>query len=185
MEKQIEVIKQFKIIQLFTVLLRYLLGGAFVYASIFKIYGIRFTPKSAENAPIDSLNHLLETMYRSEYFWQFIGWGQLAVGLLLMTQIFATLGAVMYFPMILSIFIITLSFDSSGILLTTWLMTLANIYLLLWDWNKLKFVVLPNPSRFNTQSISLINKRIWVFIGIFLFLTIVVIRVLKAKSLVS
>ncbi len=176
MEKLVSKIKQIIIFQLFTILLRYVLGGAFVYASIFKILGIRFTPESGENAPINTLPHFMEAMYQSGYYWYFIGWGQLIIGFLLISQLFSTLGAVAFFPLMLNIVIITTSFDSVGILTITCLMLLANIYLLLWDWNKLKFIVLPHPQHYADNNAALSKQKAWVYLGLLFFSTVVLYR---------
>jgi len=176
MERLVSKLKQNKIVQLFTILLRYLLGASFVFASIFKIQGIRFTPESAINAPIDSLEHFFETMYQTPHYWNFIGWSQLTVGFLLMSHIFRTAGAVAFFPIILNIFVITISFQSTNILLITFLMMCGNIYLLLWDWNKLKFIALPNPQNYVDNTDEFSKRKIWTFLGIFFFLTVVFIR---------
>lgn len=182
MEKFIFKVKQIAVFQLFTIFLRYLLGSAFVWASILKIKGIRFTPFSGETAPINSLPHLLESMYRSGFYWHFIGVGQIVAGFLLMSQIFSTLGAVVYFPIILNIFVLTTYFDSPGILAVTSLMLLANIYLLFWDWNKLKFVVLNNPGDYADQSTQFSGKKIWTYLGILFFIAIVIFRIITTKN---
>lgn len=182
MEKFIFKIKQITIFQIFTISLRYLLGSAFVWASILKIKGIRFTPFSGESSPINSLPHLLESMYQSGFYWYFIGVGQLVAGFLLMSQIFSTLGAIAFFPIILNIVVLTLYFDSPGILAITSLMLLANTYLLLWDWNKLKFVVLNNPGDYTDQSTQFSSKRIWMYLGILLFIAIVIFRIVTTRN---
>ena len=182
MEKFIFKLKQIAIFQIFTIFLRYLLGSAFVWASILKIKGIRFTPFSGENTPINSLPHLLESMFQSGFYWYFIGLGQLVAGFLLMSQIFSTLGAIAFFPIILNIFVLTTYFDSPGILAVTSLMLLANIYLLLWDWNKLKFVVLNNPGDYTSQSTQLSGKKIWIYLGILFFVAIVVFRIWTTRN---
>ncbi|HRH42478.1 MAG TPA: hypothetical protein PKY82_12700 [Pyrinomonadaceae bacterium] len=182
MEKFIFKIKQIAIFQLFTIFLRYLLGSAFVWASILKLKGIRFTPFSGENSPINSLPHLLESMYQSGFYWHFIGVGQIVAGFLLMSQIFSTLGAIAYFPIILNIVVLTTYFDSPGILAITSLMFLANIYLLFWDWNKLKFVVLNDPGDYTDQTTQLLGNRIWIYLGILLFIAIVVFRILTTRN---
>jgi uncharacterized membrane protein YphA (DoxX/SURF4 family) len=176
MKKIISKLKQIRVIQFFTISLRYLLGSSFVYASIFKINGIRFTPESGESAPIDSLSHFFEAMYRSGLYWHFIGWGQLLAGFLLMSHIFSTLGAVVFFPIMLNIFIITISFKSTGILIITFLMLLANIYLLLWDWNKLKFIALPNPQNYDDNNTEFSKWKIWTYLGVSLFFIVVLVR---------
>ena len=183
MERFIFRLKALRLFQLFTICIRYLLGIAFVWASIFKIFGIRFTPSSGENAPMHSIDHLLESLYQSGFYWKFIGWGQLIAGFLVMSQTFSTPGAVVYFPIILSIFILTTAFGASFFWMTTSLMLLANIYLLMWDWNKLKFIVTNNPGAFIDQSTPFSRKRIWTYIGLLLFVTIVVLRIMSAQQL--
>ena len=178
MEKFLFRLKLLKPFQIFTIFVRYLLGIAFTWASIFKIRGIRFTPKSAENAPINSLPHLLEAMYRSGFYWHFIGWAQFIAGFLLMSQIFSTLGAVMYFPIMLSIFILTTYFESPGILCVTSLMLLANIYLLLWDYNRLKFIILDKPGEYVDQTTPFSRRKTWAYIGILLWIVISIFRVI-------
>jgi uncharacterized membrane protein YphA (DoxX/SURF4 family) len=176
MEESISKLKQITILQIFTISIRYLLGTSFVWASIMKIQGIRFTPHSAENDPINSLNHLFESMYQSGFYWQFIGWVQLMAGFLLMSQRFSTPGAVFFFPIMLNIFIITISFNWVGVLTITFLMLLINIYLLLWDWNKLKFIVLPKPQNYIDNDAEFSKRNVWTYVGIFYFLFVVLIR---------
>lgn len=177
-----KIIFKFKLLwpfQVFTIFVRYLLGIAFIWASILKIKGIRFEPHSGENMPIGSLSHLLEAMYRSGFYWYFIGWGQLLAGFLIMSQIFSTLGAVVYFPIMLAIFILTTAFQGPVFLTMTSLMLLANIYLLLWDWNKLKFIVLNNPGEYADQTTQFSRQKIWSYTGIFLSIAIVIFRIIS------
>ena len=181
MEKLLFRLKVLWLFQLFTIFVRYLLGMAFVWASILKIRGVRFTPKSGEHMPIDSLSHLLESMYRSGFYWYFIGWGQFLAGFLIMSQTFSILGAVVYFPIMLSIFILTTYFQSTGILIVTSLMLLANIYLLLWDWNKLKFIVLNKPGEYVDQTTPFSRHKIWAYIGILLCIVISIFRVIVTR----
>ena len=176
MQKVISAAKQVLIFQLFTIGLRYVLGASFVYASVFKIDGIRFTPESGKNAPIDSLPHFFETMYQSGFYWQFIGWGQMIAGLLLMSQLFSTVGAVAFFPILMSIWVITFSFESTGVLLITSLMLLGNIYLLLWDWNRIKYLLLPAPGDFVDDNPAFFKRNVWVYLGLILFLMVIYIR---------
>ena len=53
----------------------------------------------------------------------------------------ATLGAVVYFPIILNIFVVTVSLHFRGTWMITGLMLLACIYLLCWDYDKLKVLL--------------------------------------------
>ena len=185
MEQMIARLRSIKFFQILVLLARYLLGAAFVWASIFKIMNIRFTPTSGEEAPINSLEHLLESMYRSGYYWRFIGWGQLTAGFLMMSQSFSTLGAVVFFPMMLSIFVISTAFTSSNVMVVTALMLIANLLLLLWEWHRLKFLVLQNPGPFVDHPDELSKKKWWFYIGIVLCSAIAIFRVSVAKHILS
>ncbi len=176
MEKFIFRLKVLKHFQIFTILVRYLLGAAFVWASVLKIKGIRFAPEPGEHIPVDSLPHFLEALYRFGFYWYFIGWGQLIAGFLIMSQIFSTIGAVVYFPIILNVFVITIYFQSPGILAITSLMLLANIYLLFWDWNRLKFMILYKPGEYIDQTTPFSRQKTWTYIGILLCIVILVFR---------
>ena len=57
----------------FVICLRYLIGTAFVFASIVKIQGERFTILSQETR----IGHFFESMYQTGMYWQFLGWAQL------------------------------------------------------------------------------------------------------------
>lgn len=145
---------------------RYLLGGAFVFASLIKIKGKRFTTESGADAPIDTAFHLLETFYQSGMYWKFIGWSQLIIGGLLMTQHFARLGAVANFPLIFNIFLITVAYNFQGTYFITGAMVLANLMLLLWEWDRLK-VFFNLPSEPLNSPIE--SHQVWTIAGILLF----------------
>jgi hypothetical protein len=149
-------IKQNFLAQLVIIYTRYLLGGGFVFASLIKIKGLRFTTESGENEAFGTAFHFFETMYRTGIYWQFLGWGQLIAGLLLMTQRYAKLGAVVNFPIILNVFVITISMDFNYTPVITGMMLFANTILLIWHWNELRSLLnLPaipdKPNRLEDQ----------------------------------
>ena len=153
--------------QIFIIYTRFLIGGTFVFASVIKIQGNRFTSESGAENPIDSAWHFFETMYQSGLYWKFIGIGQLIAGLLLMTQRYSKLGAIVNFPIILNIFIITLSYYFAYTPVITGLMLLANILLLLWEWNEIK--VLFNLQPVTDHTITLEKDILWQITGLLLF----------------
>jgi hypothetical protein len=163
-------------IQLFTIYLRYLMGGAFVFASIVKIQGKRFTTDSGAAAPINDSWHFFETLYQSGIYWKFLGWGQLIAGVLLMTQLLSTLGAMMFLPIILNIFVITISYYFAGTPIITFLMLLANLYLLVWDWPRIRVAILPNPPAFTAEAYPLMSLHRWAYLGLFYFALTVYIK---------
>jgi hypothetical protein len=169
----------------FVIYLRYLIGGAFVFSSVPKILGERFMTANFENAPVNSVPHFFETLYQSGLYWEFLGWGQLIAALLLMTQIWATLGAVTFFPIQLNIFIITVSYEFAGTPFITGMMLLANIFLLLWDYNKLQVLVLPESNKgieLENQFNYYFNNKFWALLGLMLFLTTVIYVLIEGRN---
>lgn len=65
----------------------------------------------------------------------------LLAALLLVVPRTSFIGALAYFPLILNIFVITVSMHFQGTPFITGLMLLANIYLLCWDYDKLKYLL--------------------------------------------
>lgn len=160
--------------QLLVIYTRYLIGAAFVFASVVKIQGKRFTTIDGINEPINSAWHMFETLYQSGLWWKVMGLGQLIAGLLLMTQRYAKLGALMFLPIIFNVFVITVSYDFRGTPVITGLMLLANIMLVLWDWDELKILVNKPPVLQQTNRLE--NMRTWEITGLALFLFSVIYR---------
>ncbi|MTI21790.1 hypothetical protein E1176_12230 [Fulvivirga sp. RKSG066] len=160
-------IKEMVLPQIFIIYTRYLIGNAFVFASLIKIKGYRFTSESGELNPINSAWHFFETLYQSGLYWQFIGVGQLIAGFLLMTQRYSKLGALIYLPIISNIFVITLSYYFAYTPVITGLMLLANLLLIIWEWNELKIIVNLQPSIDKTERLE--KDKIWQIIGLILF----------------
>ena len=84
------------------------------------------------------IGFFFEALYRTGFYWKFLGLCRFAAAMLLLIPRTATVGALVYFPLILNIFVITVSLGFSGTPFITGLMLLANIYLLCWDYDKLK-----------------------------------------------
>lgn len=162
-------------VQLFIVYTRYALGSAFVFASLIKIKGKRFTTESGALAAIDSPWHLFETLYASGTYWQFIGLAQLLAGSLLMTQRYAKLGAVMNLPIIANVFVITISYDFAYTPVITAAMLLANLLLIAWHWDELR--VLVNQVALPAAPQRLETHRLWEWIGLGMWLFTVGYRI--------
>lgn len=122
------------LLRYFAAVNRILLAIGFVPPALVKIYGQRFTSMDLEHP----IGFFFEAMYRTGAWWQFIGWAQAIGGVLLLIPAASTLGAVIFFPIILNIFIITVSLGFTGTPFITGGMLLANLFLLCWDWHRLK-----------------------------------------------
>lgn len=121
----------------FAVFNRIALAAGFLPAGFVKIMGERFTSLSV-NHP---MGHYLEALHQTGYYYPFIGVIQVTAAILLLISRTATLGALLYFPIILNICILSLAVRFEGSLLSSPLMVLANLYLLCWDYDKLKFIL--------------------------------------------
>jgi hypothetical protein len=131
--KFIDLLKSRLFFKLVVIYLRYLIGFAFVFASIVKIQGQRFT----SIPPDQPIGYFFEAMYQTGFYWNFLGWSQFIAGTLLMTQRFSTLGALIFFPIILNVFMITHSINfGMGTPLITTLMLLGTVFLIFWDYKK-------------------------------------------------
>lgn len=161
-------IKENFLAQLVIIYTRYLLGGGFVFASLIKIKGLRFTTESGENEAFGTAFHFFETMYRTGIYWQFIGWGQLLAGFLLMTQRYSKLGAVVNFPIILNVFVITVSMDFNYTPVITGMMLFTNLILLVWHWNELRTLL--NFPEISDWPNRLEDQKSWEITGLLLFL---------------
>ncbi|MGM9509724.1 DoxX family protein [Larkinella sp. GY13] len=121
----------------FAVFCRIMLALGFIPSGFVKVNGERFASGLSNNHP---LGHYLEALHQTEYYYTFIGISQLVIALLLLIPRTALLGALMYFPIILNICILAYATRFEGTRITT-LMLLADIYLLCWDYNRIKSIL--------------------------------------------
>jgi len=120
----------------FAVFCRVALALGFIPSGIVKITGERFTGLPS-NHP---LGHYFDALYLTGFYYTFIGVSQLTVALLLLIPRTALLGAILYFPIILNICVLAYATRFEGTRITT-LMVLADLYLLCWDYARLKYVL--------------------------------------------
>jgi uncharacterized membrane protein YphA (DoxX/SURF4 family) len=130
--------KQKKGLRYFAVFNRVALAAGFIPAGFVKIAGERFASGLSVKHP---MGHYLEALHQTGYYYTFIGIVQIIAAVLLLIPRTATLGAVIYFPIILNICILSFAVRFEGSLVSSSLMVLANLYLLCWDYDKIKFIL--------------------------------------------
>jgi uncharacterized membrane protein YphA (DoxX/SURF4 family) len=130
------------VFQRLAIISRILLALAFVPTGLVKVMGERFTALSIDNP----IGLFFEAMYQSGGYWNFVGWAQVVAGVLLLVPRTTTLGAVLFFPIVLNIFVITVSLHFRGTPWITGAMLLASVFLLCWDYDRLKTLVWPPAS---------------------------------------
>lgn len=148
-------------------LTRYLLAFAFIPSGMKKVLGQRFTNIGTDNP----IGYFFEALFRTGMYWNFLGWGQLIAAILMMTQLFSTLGNLIFFFIVSNIFIITVSMHFTGTWLIALLMLFASTCLLLWDANRLQYIIVRKGFLEIRQDVKLPEaSRIWQISGILLFI---------------
>jgi hypothetical protein len=127
---------------------RLLLAVGFIPTGVVKLLGRRFTLMSPES----DIGGFFETLYRSGLYWHFLGLAQVAAGLLVLGNATATAGALLFFGIMLNVFVITLSYDFHFTPVVTGLMLLATLYLLLWDYDRLRGLFGPAADAYATRA---------------------------------
>jgi uncharacterized membrane protein YphA (DoxX/SURF4 family) len=124
-------------INLFIVNLRILLGFAFVPAGLKKVLDQPFTDPQ-NTGPF---HEFMQAFHATGFFYQFVGFVQLTVAILLMTQRFSTLGALMALPIFVTIAVLCWSTGAIFTAIMVTLMLLGTITLVLWDHDKWRGVL--------------------------------------------
>ena len=120
----------------FAVFCRIALAASFIPSGYIKIMGERFTGLSSNNP----LGHYFDALHLTGYYYTFIGIAQIITALLLLIPRTSLLGALMYFPIIVNICVLTYATRFAGTRIVT-IMVLANLFLLIWDYNRLKHIL--------------------------------------------
>lgn len=103
-----------------------------------KIMGKRFASGLSAIHPMGSY---LEALYHTGYYYTFIGIVQVVAAVLLLIPRTVTLGALLYFPIIINIWILSYALRFEGSFISSPLMVLANLYVLIWNYDKLRYIL--------------------------------------------
>ncbi len=146
--------------------------------------GERFASGLSVNHP---MGHYLEALHHTGYYYTFIGVVQVTAAIMLLIPRTVTLGAFLYFPVILNICILTYAVRFDGSLFTAPLMVLANLYLLGWNYEKWKYILpfnRPPISDGLTEKKSLSNKFPTLFFaGVFAAVIVCVVGIPSLYSI--
>lgn len=175
-------VKSNKWFRYFAIFNRIALAAGFIPSGLTKVFNERFTSLSV-NHP---MGNYLEALYHTGYYYPFIGYVQVAAAILLLIPRTATLGSVIYFPLILNICILSLAVGFEGSLVTSPLMVLANLYLLCWYYDKLKFILPFNSSTTKVYSSTQTTQNnkfpIVFFLGVFATVVLTVLIVTNSYN---
>ncbi|WPU93701.1 hypothetical protein SNE25_30755 [Mucilaginibacter sabulilitoris] len=124
-------------IKRFAVFCRIALAASFIPAGFVKIMGERFAAGLPPNNP---LGHYFDALHLTGYYYIFIGIVQIITAILLLIPRTSLIGALMYFPIIVNICVLTYATRFDGTRLVT-MMFLASLFLLIWDYDRLKHIL--------------------------------------------
>ena len=125
----------------FTLFTRILLAAGFLPTGMVKLAGLRFTTISVEH-PVGAF---FEAMYQTGLYWRFLGMSQVLAAVLLLLPACAHLGAALFLPIMINIFVITISMGFRGTPVVTGLMLLAVVYLVAWDFHRFRALLTRRP----------------------------------------
>lgn len=157
----------------FAVFCRIALAASFLPAGYVKIIGERFTGLPSNNP----LGHYFDALHLTGYYYTFIGIAQIIVAILLLIPRTSLLGALMYFPIIINICVLTYATRFDGTRLIT-MMVLASLFLLIWDYDRLKYILPFKPPNTDPHVLKkTLGKRLRIifFGGSFAVLAIIII----------
>ena len=114
------------------------LAFAFIVAGMVKIVGERFASGLSVKHPMGAY---LEALHHTGFYYTFIGIAQVVTAILLIIPRTVTLGALLYFPIIINIWLLSFAVRFEGSFVTSPLMVLANLYILIWNYDRLRYIL--------------------------------------------
>ncbi len=90
---------------------------------------------------IHPMGAYLTALYHTGYYYPFIGIAQIVAAILLIIPRTVILGALLYFPIIVNICVLSLALRFEGSFVTAPLMVLANLYIFFWNYDRLKYIL--------------------------------------------
>ena len=124
-------------LQLFTVFTRCVLALGFIPPSIPKILHQPFTMLPDSNP----VGHYFNALYDTGFYYEFIGWTQITAALLLLFPRTVHIGALLFLPIIANIAVLTTSVGFKGTWVLTIFMSVAAMWLVAWEYDRLKPIV--------------------------------------------
>lgn len=118
---------------LFTILYwtaRILMAIGFVLSGIRKLPGVKFTTLDASN-PVGAY---FQAMYDTGFYWNFIGYFQILIGIMMVFNRFKVLAPLLMMPVTINLWLVSIALHMRGTPIITTLMVMANVFLMLWHY---------------------------------------------------
>ena len=123
-------LRTLKALRLLYWLVRIVMGLTFILSGIRKLPGIHFTALPVDNP----VGHFFDAMYQTGFYWNFIGYFQILVGITVFFNRFVVLSSLLMMPVTVNIFLVSIALHMKGTPVITSAMLLGNTFLLLWHY---------------------------------------------------
>ncbi len=154
-----------KAIKYFIIAVRLALGLLFVYAGVQKFKKEELKPKvqTEQSAEVKRVpEHVVEIrayiggLKQTDFFWPMLGIAELICGLLLISQIYSLLGAVMLVPLTLNIFLFEVFLGGGNIMeiITHGLYFSGNLVIIAYGYKRLRLAFLTTDKQFKNALIQ-------------------------------
>jgi hypothetical protein len=124
----IDKIREKKVFRFFYWLARISMGFTFIVSGVRKLPGVRFTALPESN-PVGAY---FQAMYETGFYWNSIGVIQIVLGLLIFWNRTVVLSSLLMMPVTINIFLISVALQMRGTPLISFMLVMANLFLLLW-----------------------------------------------------
>ena len=163
---------------LFAAMLRIFLGFALLPSGLKKVIGEPFT----DPTNVGPFHDFLHAFYATGFFYPFVGTMQVVAALLLMSQRFALVGALMMLPIITTILVFcwsTAVYPTASVVTLMWFGTLG---LVLWDVARWRGIfVQGGDSRPKVEAHERLETRLWERCGLAIFGVYLVVTALDGE----
>jgi len=106
------------------------MGLTFIISGLRKLPGVKFTILPESN-PVGAY---FAAMHELGFYWNFIGYFQIVIGVLIFFNRFVVLSSLLMMPVTVNIFLVSIALNMTGTPIITSMMVLGNLWLLFWHY---------------------------------------------------
>lgn len=132
-----EALKEKYLFKIFYWCVRVGMGITFILSGMRKLPMVKFTALPIENP----VGFYFEAMHSTGFYWNFIGYFQILIGILIFFNRFVVMSTLLMMPVTVNIFLVSLALNMTGTPIITSAMLLGNVFLLLWHYKNYKSIL--------------------------------------------
>ncbi|MEO9871688.1 DoxX family membrane protein [Ekhidna sp.] len=106
------------------------MGLTFIISGTRKLPGVKFTILP----PTNPIGYYFDAMHQTGFYWNFIGYFQIVIGILVFFNRFVVVSSLLMMPVTVNIFLISIALKMQGTPIITSMMVLGNCFLIAWNY---------------------------------------------------